>query len=150
MQPVLENVKICGVAFTLEPGTNEHYYVINYDTTGSTSVIISGKGTENYLYYQFKDFACAHKDNTASDHMYRICGALKELEIIFNTQSLDVEFAFDMEDSLYIFQARPLCINGRVSNRNRQKLELECIADKIGMNNRKKPFYVVIVLYTVS
>ena len=41
VQPMLENVDICGVAFTADPGTRGHYYVINYDETGSTSSVTS-------------------------------------------------------------------------------------------------------------
>lgn len=54
VQPMLSNVCICGVAFTLDPNTLGNYYVINYDDNGSTSAITSGNGTENKLYYRFK------------------------------------------------------------------------------------------------
>ena len=51
VQPMLSNVCICGVAFTLDPNILENYYVINYDDNGSASAITSGNGTENKLYY---------------------------------------------------------------------------------------------------
>ena len=37
VQPMLKDVKICGVAFTADPNTLGNYYVINYDVSGSTS-----------------------------------------------------------------------------------------------------------------
>ena len=46
VQPMLSDVAICGVAFTLDPNTMGNYYVINYSTTGSTSEITSGNSTE--------------------------------------------------------------------------------------------------------
>ena len=54
VQPMLEHVAICGVAFTLDPNTGGNYYVINYDKTGSTSAVTSGNGKNDFLYYQFK------------------------------------------------------------------------------------------------
>lgn len=42
VQPMLKDVKICGVAFTADPNTFGNYYVINYDVSGSTSSITSG------------------------------------------------------------------------------------------------------------
>ena len=58
VQPMLKNVKICGVAFTLDPNTKGNYYVINYDMTGSTSTITSGTGSDNKLLYIFKEKKC--------------------------------------------------------------------------------------------
>ena len=55
VQPMLSDVRICGVAFTLDPNTMGNYYVINYDDHGSTSAITSGQGTRNKLYYRFKE-----------------------------------------------------------------------------------------------
>lgn len=44
VQPMLSDISICGVAFTLDPNTMGNYYVVNYDDSGSTSVITSGQG----------------------------------------------------------------------------------------------------------
>ena len=44
VQPMLEKVKACGVAFTLDPNTMGNYYVINYSENGTTDAITSGKG----------------------------------------------------------------------------------------------------------
>lgn len=54
VQPMLEQVSICGVAFTLEPNTAGNYYVVNYDQTGSTAGITSGQEEAGVLYYRFK------------------------------------------------------------------------------------------------
>ena len=50
VQPMLKDVKFCGVAFTLDPSTHGNYYVINYDKTGSTSTVTSGTGESGCLY----------------------------------------------------------------------------------------------------
>lgn len=140
VQPMLEKVDICGVAFTLEPGTGGHYYVVNYDTTGSTSAITSGIGYENSLYYQFKDIERAEKKDVDLIRMQRLCDVLHELELLFDIEHLDVEFAFTGEGALYILQVRPLCISRILPDRDRQKTELKRIVEKIKVNNQKKSF----------
>lgn len=109
VQPMLSDVCICGVAFTLDPNTMGNYYVINYDDSGSTSAITSGQGTRNKLYYRFKE-EMLEDFKAQSSSMNRLCLALKELEEFFGQNNLDVEFAFTSDDELYILQVRPLCI----------------------------------------
>ena len=140
VQPMLENVDICGVAFTADPGTRGHYYVINYDETGSTSSVTSGDGSESCLYYQFKDSIYDKKENPSHTRMECLCDVLHELEVMFELEYLDIEFAFTNDNLLYILQVRPLCITGEVIDRKRQKEQLVRIIEKIELNNQKKPF----------
>ncbi len=153
VQPMLADVRICGVAFTLDPNTMGNYYVINYDEKGSTFAITSGQGTENRLYYRFKtsrpeklpDDVKTEKENhkcndIVEDRMDRLCRALQELEEFFGQENLDVEFAFDGDDALYILQTRALCVQGKPVERKSQQSELERIEEKIRQAQRKKPF----------
>lgn len=161
VQPVLAGVGICGVAFTLDPNTLGHYYVINYDDKGSTDAVTSGIGNSNKLYYRFKGKRCGQVDDrrmTTSDvagkgaeedtvrpsasgeRMERLCLALQELEDFFGQNNLDVEFAFTEADVLHILQVRALCIQGEPADRKRQKEELRRIEEKIELAQRKKPF----------
>lgn len=145
VQPMLSNVCICGVAFTLDPNTMGNYYVINYDNKGTTYAITSGCGEESKLYYRFK------RENDAGvsengvqlmpmDNMDKLCLALKELEKFFGQDNLDVEFAFTEEGVLYILQVRALCTRGEIVDQRRQQAELERIEEKIKQEQRKKPF----------
>lgn len=136
VQPMLESVALCGVAFTLEPSTLGNYYVVNYDETGSTSAITSGNGKQAYLYYQFKDAdleVCPQK-------LKALIKTLKELEEFFGQDNLDVEFAVTEEENLYILQVRALCVPERRINKERQADELERIVNKIRKNSERKPF----------
>lgn len=136
VQPMLESVKLCGVAFTLEPSTLGNYYVVNYDETGSTSAITSGNGKQAYLYYQFKD-----ADLKASPRKLEpLIKTLKELEEFFDQDNLDVEFAVTEDQTLYILQVRALCVSDKRIDRKRQARELERIVGKIKKNRERKPF----------
>ena len=144
VQPMLSDVRICGVAFTLDPNTLGNYYVVNYDAQGSTSAITSGNGEENKLYYRFKDAPEAGNTGAASERgaedMDRLCLALKELEDFFGQDNLDVEFAFTGGGKLYILQVRALCIQRTPADKEIQKRELKRIEEKIRRAQVKKPF----------
>lgn len=136
VQPMLLDVKICGVAFTLEPNTLGHYYVVNYDdSTGSTESVTAGKLQKDRLFYCFKDYHLI-KD----EHMKKVCDCLKELEELFEKSSLDVEFAIDKWGELYIFQVRLLCIENPDISSAEQYQVLENIFLKLQNENKSKPF----------
>ena len=62
IQPYLQDVELCGVAFTADPNTGGNYYVINYDDkTGSTCSVTDGTGTQLEVYYHFKSSPYAPK-----------------------------------------------------------------------------------------
>ena len=44
IQPMLENVKMSGVLFTHCPKSGAPYYIINYNDSGDTTAVTSGKG----------------------------------------------------------------------------------------------------------
>lgn len=136
VQSMLRNVKISGVVFTLDPNTMGNYYVINYDDqSGVTDSITSGSSKYSKLFYCFKD-----QIPTRHPFLRNICLCLQELEALFQKQNLDVEFAIDTSDKLYIFQVRPLCIAKPFIPISHQKKALLAIYNKIQEANRKKPF----------
>lgn len=136
VQPMLADVIICGVAFTVDPNALGNYYVINYDESGSTSAITSGNGSHNRLLYVFKGM----ERGIESGYIYKLCQTLKELETMTGMNSLDVEFAVTKDDELYLFQVRPLCISGQVVDYELQYDMLKRIEHKIKQNAVKKPY----------
>ena len=136
VQPMLQNVKLCGVAFTVDPNSLGNYYVINFDESGSTSAITSGNGHENKLLYVFK----GREAETGPNYIHKLCLTLKQLEELFGQNNLDVEFAVTDEDDLYIFQVRTLCINGEIADYQKQHMTLQRIASKIKQDAASKPY----------
>lgn len=132
VQPMLTDVKICGVAFTVDPNTLGNYYVINYDQTGSTSSVTGGIGEHSKLLYVFRD-------RVLGNFVGELCHVLQELENLFGKRNLDVEFAV-AGDKLYILQVRELCLKGKPADLDRQKIVLERIADKIRRESSSKPY----------
>ncbi len=136
IQPMLNDVQICGVAFTLDPNTSGNYYVVNYDKTGSTDAITSGCAKENLLYYHFKGI----EKTDIPPEMQLLIPALEELESFFFKDNLDVEFAITGDGTLFILQVRALCMdNSRITVESQYQV-LNQIASKIRSEKSKKPF----------
>ncbi len=136
VQPMLKDVKLSGVAFTLDPSTLGNYYIINYDETGQTSAVTSGTGKNSCLYYHFKEAS----EELAPIKLRPILATLKELEVYFGQDNLDVEFAVTEDGTVYTLQVRTLCISQKRIDRNRQAEEIARIVSKIKQENRPKPF----------
>lgn len=134
VQPMLKDVKLCGVAFTMDPNTGGSYYVINYDETGSTCAITSGNGEKSKLFYCFKGY-----EDIKNQEMKAVCGCLWELETLFGQDNLDVEFAISGHE-IFILQVRALCQGNCSISRNQQKIELDRIAEKIRRDNQPVPY----------
>lgn len=136
VQPMLDNVKLCGVAFTVDPNSLGNYYVVNYDESGSTSSITAGNSQDGKLLYVFK----GKEEGVKPESIYRLCLTLKELEGLFGQDNLDVEFAVTEDDVLYIFQVRPLCLKGRTADYQQQYSALKRIELKIRRDAVPKPY----------
>lgn len=136
IQPMLQSVKLCGVAFTLEPNSGSDYYVINYDESGSTSSITSGDGQTGKLYYCVK----YSEINEESKEIRTLIGALKELEFFFDQENLDVEFAFDFDGQLYILQVRPLVLKQKKADKEVLPNALKRIENKIKRDQNRKAY----------
>ena len=134
VQPALEDVEGAGVAFTMDPNSGGNYYVINYDMTGSTSSITSGRGRENRLFYCFKK--CPPR---GGKYLKILCRVLGQLEVLMGTDRLDVEFAF-RKGQVYLFQVRPLCVRGDAAEIGRQEDCLRRIREYIRAADAPKPF----------
>lgn len=106
VQPMLENVKISGVVFTKDPNNNAPYIVMNYDdSSGRTDSVTAGDSNN------LKTFYCHKLHNKKfGDFRDKILSLCFELEKITKQNALDIEFAIDKRNKLYLFQVRPLII----------------------------------------
>ena len=91
-----------GVIFTREANYNSPYYVINYDTSGKTNIITSGKNNTSiqteYIFRNKIDISTKFKG---------LLQSVKILEKIMNSNRIDIEFA-KKNNKWILFQCRPL------------------------------------------
>lgn len=124
VQPMIEEVDQSGVVMTRTIQTGSPYYIINYDaTTSSTESVTDGTGEHLRTTIVRKDIA----DNTDdfSDkmkngrrvqhpndlHLEPLLSAVKELEELIDHDSLDIEFAIDGDEQVYVLQTRPMTLD---------------------------------------
>lgn len=110
IQPMLENVRLCGVATSVDKDTLAPYYCIEYDESGATDTITDGSAKEKVSFFSHRD-APLLQDTT----LQSIIDLLKELEVLFGCDFLDVEFAADKQGELYCLQVRPLVIQNKIN-----------------------------------
>lgn len=120
IQPMLYNVKTCGVIFTIDPNSGGHYYVINYDENGLTDSVTSGKGQKLKTCYLF------HTKQSKDEMINKLAAAADEICSLFDNDAVDIEFAVTQNDTIYILQARPLILRVAVADFRSQLEALTC------------------------
>ena len=105
IQEQITSIQMCGVLLTRDLDTLAPYYVLNYDdTTGSHDSVTSGTGQVLKTWICFKE-----SPYSPDDFRFReLIATARELETLFTHDALDIEFAYDSSDQLYILQVRPI------------------------------------------
>ena len=98
------DVAYSGVLFTYDIQGQRPYYLINYDDTGSTDSVTSGKGGKTL-------WIARNIELSELDTEWRhLISAVNEIEDLFHIP-LDIEFAVNKDNQVIIFQVRPLVAN---------------------------------------
>ncbi len=107
IQPMLKDIWISGVIFTRDHSTGAPYYTINYTNDGKTDTITSGSA-------QSKKIIISRLGKTTDAiqtiPIKKLLKTTREIEHLFDSDTLDIEFAFNFQKKLYILQVRPLII----------------------------------------
>lgn len=109
IQPHLTNAAQVGVMFTRVPSNGSDYFVINFDDTGSCDAVTSGSSNEVNTCY------IAHGAPPENPMYQKLLQLASELASILGHDALDIEFAFDDQGQLYLFQVRPLIMQNTAS-----------------------------------
>lgn len=109
IQPMLEEILICGVLFTIDPNNMGGYYIVNYDRSGQSDTVTSGASGRLETYYLYRG------EMPKDEEKKQLITAVKEIEEIFAGIPLDIEFAVTDKGEVCIFQVRPLVIKGDIS-----------------------------------
>jgi phosphohistidine swiveling domain-containing protein len=105
IQKMLTNVKISGVCTTIDIHNYLPITTINYYKGNNTEIITSGK--ENSFSISIADKKYLSKKNS----FYSLLIEVEKLKKILQTNLLDIEFAIDNKNKLYILQVRNLVLN---------------------------------------
>lgn len=136
VQPMLSEVSLAGVAVTREPHGGGPYFVINYDDcTGRCDAVTAGNAEK------LKTFICLKSAQEGiPEHLRPVVDLLRELESLFGSDGIDVEFAVDKLGVLYLLQVRPLTAKHRPVDARATASAVNEIAQKIGLLSRPHPY----------
>lgn len=137
VQPQLENALMSGVAFTCDPANGSPYFVINYAEESSTTAVTSGHSNDLEVFFCSK---AVEDDHPVPQRLRRVIELSRELEDLFDCRAIDLEFAFDAEDRLVLFQVRPMVVAESAISAEDHKSALQRISERVDLNNRKHPY----------
>ncbi|EGR2427794.1 TPA: PEP/pyruvate-binding domain-containing protein [Vibrio cholerae] len=112
IQPMLTDVVMSGVVFTRTLEHGSPYLVINYEESGSTEGITSGKINKNSVFYFYKK---TNIDLVSCAKIKKLLITIQEIEELLGYDALDIEFAIDNQNDVHIFQVRPITLSQEFS-----------------------------------
>jgi hypothetical protein len=111
VQRHIGNIHTAGVALTCDLHTGAPYYIFNLaDTSGSTTTVTSGE--TNLVRTIVVSRYC--KESVLSKRfpqIIKVFRAIKEIERTLSYDKLDIEFAIDFDETIHIFQVRPITVD---------------------------------------
>lgn len=135
VQPMLENIAICGVAFSVNKDNLAPYFCISYDKSGESDSVTSGRKSD------LVNLICYRKYRPKDSNISKLIDATLEIEKIFDNNFLDIEFAFDKNGILYILQVRPIVIFNKQNLFNELPISsMERLKNRIDILTQKHPY----------
>lgn len=137
VQPMLENVKFSGVAFSHDPNTCSPYRIISWQDGEDTTAVTAGNSKIQTIQI------AAEAKNISRNLVEKFSGVLdliSELLTIFDNQPVDCEFAVLQNSEIYLLQARPLILKQQPESITEQTQRLQTIAAKIQRGMQGHPF----------
>jgi len=105
VQAMLVDVAVSGVIMTRALEDGSPYFTINYDDeSGRTDSITGGTGAGKTVYV----FKGVKDPDFDSPRVRAMVSLARNLETIFESCALDIEFALDADDVPHLFQVRPI------------------------------------------
>ena len=130
IQNMVKNIKISGVVLTRDLESYLPCYNINYYIGKDSSAVTSGKrGSRNIIYIENKKY----KLNQTFEKLIKI---IKKIQKKTKLNDLDVEFAINKSNKIYILQVRRLVVKNR-SNKLNTKSLFEKLEKKINKLKQK-------------
>lgn len=136
VQPMLDGVSASGVAFSRDPNTGSPYLVINYSTGSDTTSVTGGTSGDLQTLYVARG-----SDTSEIGKLAKLEPLAAELESLLGTDCLDIEFAFDSTDHLYLLQVRSLAVRQSTqATVAEHAMLLDSIANKVETGMRPHPY----------
>lgn len=136
IQPMLQEVRSSGVAFSHDPNTCTPYRVVNWSEGSDTASVTGGAGGRTWQ-------QAANSPVTPPGHLSRVIALLEELLDLFGAVPVDCEFAITGgagTEVLWLLQARPLILSHTPESAETQTQRLRRIHEKVARGMQTHPF----------
>ena len=105
VQPMVRDLVVSGVIMTRCMYDGSPYMVLNYDDESGRSDSVTGGMGESKTIHVFRDVL---ESDLRSERVKAMVRLARELEAIFDSSTLDIEFGLDSSDVMHLFQVRPM------------------------------------------
>ena len=128
IQEMVDDISVSGVVFTHEMKNRAPYYSINYDDiSGSSSTVTSGSSRySNKTLYIHRDSI----GGVRSKRFSKLLLSILELEHLFDSDELDIEFIITEKFEIKILQVRPIVTKSHLSEH-----DYDCISKVDGIRS---------------
>ena len=139
IQPMLNKVKLAGVAFSHDPNTGSPDRIISWSEGSDTQLVTAGQAGNIWQ-------ITAGCKNTIKEELLRpVYDLIEELLSIFKEEPIDCEFAVVNENkvrTLWLLQVRPLVLAKSPNPVSKHLAQLNSIKEKIRIGMKSKPFLI--------
>lgn len=139
VQPMLQRIRRSGVVFTADMDTFADYYIVNYSESEDSAAVTAGNsdGLKTFIKYKYSKIP---DDDKSLEELFAACCSIEKL---LGEDALDIEFAVNEEDKLYILQVRPIAKGDKTLYEKADiGLSLQRIYRKIKKLSVKHPFLI--------
>tara|TARA_B100002019_G_scaffold291580_1_gene312156 strand:- start:1943 stop:4261 length:2319 start_codon:yes stop_codon:yes gene_type:complete len=122
IQEMVKNTKLSGVLTNVDKENCAPYLFINYSKGKETDIVTSGKkNIKSFIFYRHS------KKKPEEKFLKKLIDLTFEIETLSKTKFLDLEFAVNKENEIFLLQLRPLIIKkskNKFSSQNINKMLL--------------------------
>jgi phosphoenolpyruvate synthase/pyruvate phosphate dikinase len=112
-----KNISVSGVVFSRSTHNGSPYFIINYEEGGSTTGVTQGVINNIIKIYRNAKLLKIPKQ------WRKLINSIKEIELILDSTSLDIEFGITKSNQIKIYQVRPLISLNSMNLVSEKKIE---------------------------